>query len=78
MYEGLTHEVRQTIDDAFKSLTDDLKALNYGCGMCDPAEMLIDQMTEYFLCSNPSFRAVTYAAAAHFEATGEYTKGCGP
>lgn len=77
MYEGLPSEVRSCVDDAFKSLTTDLKAISYGSEMGDQAEILIDQMTEFFLCSNPSFRSVVFANACYYETTGEYAKDCG-
>jgi len=77
MYEGLPSEVRGTIDAAFKTLTDDLKALDYGVEMGDQAEMLIDQMAEFWLCSNPSFRSPVYANACFYENTGDYAVGCG-
>jgi hypothetical protein len=77
MYEGLPIDARASIDAAFEDLTKGLRGMNYGTDNCDHAEHLIDAMTEYFLYSNPAFRSVVYAAACHYEATGEYAEGCG-
>lgn len=78
MYEGLTTELRYIVDQSWKAISDKLKEAGYGADNADPAEKLVDAITDYVLNSNQSFRTVTYAAAAHYEATVEYTKGCGP
>jgi len=77
MYEGLPSDIRQVIDCAFTYLSSELKERGYGCDNCDQAEMLIDQLTEFFLNSNPSFRSLVYANACFYENTGEYAKECG-
>lgn len=77
LYEGLPSDVRQTINDNFQGFFNDLKAESFGAENGDQAETLIDAMTEYFLCSNPSFRSVVFANACFYRDTGEYAKDCG-
>lgn len=77
MYEGLPSDARASIDQAFKDLTTAFKVDGYGSEMGDQAEMLIDAMTEFWLCSNPSFRPHVYANAHYYENTNQYAEGCG-
>jgi hypothetical protein len=49
-------EMRQTVDAAFKGVTDAFAAQDYHWDRCDAAEELVGLLLRYFLQSNPSFR----------------------